>query len=321
MRLSALFEEFTAYLKVERGASAKTVATYRRYFGYFQSYARLDITSGPVLVEHFTPEVCRQYQYSMASRELQPNSVRVRLAVLASFAKWGVRSGRLARNPMENVVLPKRKARLPRVPRWQVVERFLDSCPKLRDKALVSLMVYGGLRRAEVVALNVGDYDASFGLRKVRSKGGHESTVPLPEVARKAMTAYLKKERPDAKPSEPMFLVKYKWRGGEAKIRRMAEHRVWKLIKHLGKHAGLETLHPHAFRHACAVELLRRTRNLRAVQEYLRHLDIQTTTVYTKLLPEEMQQIASVFDRDGSVLAAGDFVPPPEDGNSGAKTP
>jgi site-specific recombinase XerC len=40
-------------------------------------------------------------------------------------------------------------------------------------------------------------------------------------------------------------------------------------------------LHPHAFRHGCGVELLKRSGgNLRAVQEHLRHADIQTTTVY-----------------------------------------
>ena len=49
---------------------------------------------------------------------------------------------------------------------------------------MLALMVYGGLRRAEVVRLNVGDYQPQFGLRRVLGKGGHETTVPLPEVAR-----------------------------------------------------------------------------------------------------------------------------------------
>jgi site-specific recombinase XerC len=48
------------------------------------------------------------------------------------------------------------------------------------------------------------------------------------------------------------------------------------------------------------VELLRRTRgNLRAAQEYLRHQDIQTTTVYTRLTQHELEQIGSVFDSNG----------------------
>jgi site-specific recombinase XerD len=54
----------------------------------------------------------------------------------------------------------------------------------------------------------------------------------------------------------------------------------------------------HALRHACAVELLRRTKNLRAVQKHLRHADIGTTTIHARLLPQELQEIVTVFDAD-----------------------
>jgi site-specific recombinase XerD len=47
----------------------------------------------------------------------------------------------------------------------------------------------------------------------------------------------------------------------------MRDHRVLKVVKALGQQAGIAKLHPHAFRHSCGVELLRRTGgNLRAVQ-------------------------------------------------------
>jgi integrase len=72
----------------------------------------------------------------------------------------------------------------------------------------------------------------------------------------------------------------------------MRDHRVFKIVKALGKQAGLAQLHPHAFR--------RRTRgNLRAVQEHLRHSDIQTTTLYTRLTKDDLQRVVSVFARSG----------------------
>ena len=82
-------------------------------------------------------------------------------------------------------------------------------------------MVYGGLRRSEIVRLNVGDYQPQFGLRRVLGKGGNESTVPLPEVARAIVSQYLATERPGAAASEPLFLVRYWWYGGERKTRRI----------------------------------------------------------------------------------------------------
>jgi site-specific recombinase XerD len=296
MRLSALFEEFTQYLKVERGASHRSIDTYRRYFGYFQNFAK-DQVGGSVLIAHFTSELCRSYQYFMAAKELQSGSIRVRLAVLGSFGKWAVKHSRLEKNPMEVITLPAKRTRIPGVPKWEAVEQFLARCSRRRDKAMLALMVYGGLRRAEVVRLNIGDYQSQFGLRRVLGKGGHETTVPLPEVARAIVNEYLAKERPSAAASEPLFQVQYKWYGGEKKVRRMSGQRVWKIIKDLGKRVSVDTIHPHAFRHACGVELLKRSGgNLRAVQEHLRHADMQTTTIYTRLAPQDLQKVVNLFD-------------------------
>jgi len=100
MRLSALFEEFSQYLKVERGASHRSIDTYRRYFAYFINFTKEQVR-GPLLIADFTPELCRSYQYFMASKELQPGSIRVRLAVLGSFGKWAVKHSRLEKSPMD----------------------------------------------------------------------------------------------------------------------------------------------------------------------------------------------------------------------------
>src|SRR5581483_9121171 len=107
-------------------------------------------------------------------------------ATLASSARWAGRRGRLAANPLDQITRPSRRKRLPRVvPRWTTVEVLLaDRRHSLRDRVLLALMSYGGLRRSEVVALNVGDFDPRFGLRRVVGKGGHESGVALPQAAR-----------------------------------------------------------------------------------------------------------------------------------------
>src|SRR5882672_585013 len=89
MRLSALFEEFCQYLGVEKEAAPRSIGTYRWCFGDFVEFARGDV-GGTVLVDHFTADRCRAYQYALAARGLQPNTIRVRLATLASFGKWAV---------------------------------------------------------------------------------------------------------------------------------------------------------------------------------------------------------------------------------------
>jgi len=70
---------------------------------------------------------------------------------------------------------------------------------------------------------------------------------------------------------------------------------VWTFVRDLGERSAIKGLHPHALRHACAVELLKRTKNLRAVQQHLRHRDIQSTTVYARLMPAELAEAVSAF--------------------------
>src|SRR5947208_3915344 len=156
MRLSALFEEFVTFLGVEQEAAPRSIETYRWCFGDFLAFIMQEV-GGTVLVTHFTAERCRAYQYALATRGLQANSIRVRLATLGSFGKWAVRREKLDRNPLDLLTRPRRKARLPRVPRWETVQRLLAES-NLRERATVALMAYSALRRSGVVAVDAGAY-------------------------------------------------------------------------------------------------------------------------------------------------------------------
>jgi len=86
MRLSALFEEFSHFLRVEREATPRTIQTYRSCFGDFEAFVMKQV-GGTVFVTHFTAETCRNHQYELSGRGLKSNTIRVRLATLGSFGK------------------------------------------------------------------------------------------------------------------------------------------------------------------------------------------------------------------------------------------
>lgn len=92
-------------------------------------------------------------------------------------------------------------------------------------------------------------------------------------------------------PTDPLFVVRYRTKGGARCERRVADDLIWKLVKAIGRRTGVRQLHPHAFRHGCGTELLKRSRNLRAVQLHLRHTDIQTTTRYTRLTHTQLKEV------------------------------
>jgi integrase/recombinase XerC len=297
MRLSALFEEFCHFLRVEKGATPATIATYRWCFGDFQAFVMKQV-GGTVLLAHFTEETCRRYQYDLAGRELKSGTIRVRVATLGSFGKWMVRRDKLVRNPVDRLTRPRRKARVPAVPAWDTVKVLLRQC-SLRERAILALMAYGGLRRGEVAALDVGDVAPDFGLRRVMGKGGHEVPVALPASARAILRDYIATERGGLPATAPLFVVTYKHRVGQRIERRITGQRIWKVVKAVGTRAGMPALHPHALRHACGAQLLRRTKNLRVVQEQLRHVDIQTTTGYTRLTQQDVRQALETLDDEG----------------------
>jgi integrase len=188
------------------------------------------------------------------------------------------------------------------VPRWDTIERVLAESTDPRERAIVALMAYEACDgpKSSPSTWATTRRSSAYGVFKARV--GSRRPYPPRGGARAILADYLAKERAGVVSTEPIFVVRYRTRGGAAQERRMTGQRVWKLIKALGRRAGLPELHPHAFRHGCGVELHRRTGgNLRLVQEHLRHADIQTTTIYTRVTQHELHQAVSVYRQDGEL--------------------
>jgi len=108
---------------------------------------------------------------------------------------------------LSDIEMPKREKTLPRVLPWSVAEQVIIGESRVRNRAILAVLVYTGLRRGEVVRLNISSLqrEGDIALR-VRSKGNKERVVGLPSQAVEAINAYLA-TRPRVKPEEPMFLV------------------------------------------------------------------------------------------------------------------
>jgi site-specific recombinase XerC len=99
--LATLLEAFAAYLAVERQCRPGTVTTYRWCFADFLRFAEGN-PRAPVAISRFTADLVRAYEYHLAEHGLGATTIRLRPAVLASFARWAVRSGKLLANPVES---------------------------------------------------------------------------------------------------------------------------------------------------------------------------------------------------------------------------
>jgi integrase/recombinase XerC len=144
--------------------------------------------------------------------------------------------------------------------------RLLAAAGSCRNRVLLALALYSGLRVAELCALDVADVDLVQG--RVRVPGGAaEACVPLPDRARELMAAYLEsRERPA---TGPLFLAAS---GGRLGLRQL-----FRIVRAAGT-AGLgHDLSPRDLCYSCAAALRASGAGVKEVKEYLRHADIRTT--------------------------------------------
>jgi len=204
----------------------------------------------------------------------KPASVNLALAALDSFySHLG-----LGRPVVRREELP---GRAPRALSPEDQRRLLRSAERCsaRDRAIVVVLLYTGLRLAELVALDVDDVRTSArkGLVIVRSgKGDEYREVPLNALGRQVLDEWLA-ERKRLEPAEAaVFLSRA---GG-----RLSKRSVDDAVRRVGKDAGL-TLSPHVLRHTCLTALVRQGTDLVLVAELAGHRRVDTTRRYS--LPSE----------------------------------
>ena len=169
------------------------------------------------------------------------------------------------------------------------LKRLLSVIESKRDKALFLLAYRHGLRSAEVGMLQTGDIDyKKLRIRINRLKGSHSAEQPLHPDEARLLKAYLK-ERDEGGTSPYIFTSNR----GLPISTRMIRH----LMKEYGRRAELppHKQHFHVLKHSIATHLLDAGADLRFVQDWLGHANIQNTIVYTQLVSTSRDAKARVL--------------------------
>jgi len=283
--------EFAAYLRLERGQSPRTSEEYARdieLFGMFLEpghgkdapFLKLDSTT--------TSDVRRFVMELMGPRKYTPTSVRRKIAALRSYFSLQKREGRRTDNPAADVPPPKAPKRLPHVMSEPEVEKLLrtrvagkSDFMRLRDVAMMELLYASGIRRAELVGLNLSDVDLDRRLMRVIGKGNKQRTVFINQASADAIRNYLA-VRPRTT-DEALFVSKRKTR--------MSHRQAWVIFRQFAQLSGL-TKHvtPHVMRHSFATHLLENGADLMTIKELLGHESLSTTQIYTNVSLEHMRR-------------------------------
>lgn len=300
--MQADIDAFLAHLRLERGLSQTTLASYALDLALFVEFCQARrvtaVTSvDPTLIRQFlqwlrgdarasSEAAPRGRRRDHAAGGRSPSTVARKLACLRGFFKFLTAQNVLPRNPTAFIESPKLWRRLPQTLSEQEAARLVEAPDAedekfgLRDHALLELLYGCGLRVSEAASLDINQLNLDVGFIRCIGKGNKERLVPLGRRAQQALATYLKTLRPTLVRRQPSMQAVFVNRGGK----RLTRQRVWQLIRRYAlKGQVTKRIGPHALRHSFATHLLSRGADLRTVQELLGHANIATTQRYTQV--------------------------------------
>jgi len=281
------------------GRSPLTVEAYRRDLQDFTAYLGVDSPerATETLLGAGGGEanlVALRYRAALLERGLAPATVNRKLSALRSLVKVARLIGAVSfALDVENVRSePYRDTRGPGADGYRAMLGALrgrQDSKGARDRAMLHLLFDLGLRRAEVVSLDLEHLDLSGGSVSVMGKGRRERvSLTLPGPTCEALAAWLTFRGEEA---GPLFTSLGK---GGAAGGRLTGRGLHKIVAAIGAQVGL-SVWPHALRHAAITTALDLTGgDVRSVARFSRHLDVRVLARYDDNRSDMAGQVAAL---------------------------
>jgi site-specific recombinase XerD len=196
--------------------------------------------------------------------------------------------GHLARPQPRSALRVREPRRLPGALDAGEASALLESLRSWRDRAIAGLMLFSGLRSAEVLALAVADVDIARGWVRVTGKGGRERRVPVDAQVAGWVQTYLLAERPETTAAALFVVAKGAHRG-----RPLTPAGLRTIFRYHRDRAGVPAAHPHALRHSFGTALAEAGVDLAVIQALLGHAHVDSSVGYIHLAPV---RVRAAFD-------------------------
>lgn len=215
-----------------------------------------------------------------------PSTANKILAALRGVMKMSFRLGLVSADQMTRATSfdPVRGSRVPKgrsISQGELRALFMICDPKTpigaRDAALLGLLYAAGVRRSEVVALDLEHLDVETGALLVMGKGRKQRRVYVTNGALDAVKAWLGHR--GALPGPLLLPVK---KGGSIGLIRMTDQAVADRVRHLARKAGVTTFSPHDLRRTFVGDMLDAGADIATVQALAGHASPTTTAKYDR---------------------------------------
>lgn len=290
LSLPVLVEQYLTEL-LNAGAEEMTVWTYRNRLRWFGDW----LLSTGILLQAVTRDTIQQWisdqRVRLNPRTKKPLSkkyIHDNVAAVRCFFQWLVDFEKLTKTPFAGLRPIKVPKKLPEILQVPDVLRLIDGAATPRERVVLELLYGSGVRKTELLGIDLQDLDVTAPQVLIRGKGGKERLQPISSQAVIAIRAYL--------PARASELAGGRHADLQALLvtrqGRMKRQTVQDLVHAVADRVGLDRrVYPHLFRHCFATHLLDGGARLEEVQELLDHDNIATTRIYSRVSKERIRRV------------------------------
>ena len=267
-------DPFEAYRKelIQSDRDPKTIVRYWQVVSSYQTWLgdrQPDIATAKEFLAYLRDE-----GYRPRSVRLYYHALRLFLQFLGQILKLRLRKERTlppyySRGDIETLIAQAEKGLY-----------HQTEAQKQRNKCLVLVLAYTGLRKSELLNLAVSDLDFNHYIIRVRKgKGRKDRVIPMAE----RIIVPLRQQCAGKTAHEKVF-------------NSLNARSVYRIVTSLARASGLPSFHPHSARHYFGTQLVERGASLRDVQELMGHQSLDTTSVYLDVTAKHLRKTIDLLD-------------------------
>ena len=281
-------DEFLKYLQAEKRYASHTIHAYRNDLNGFLAFCRERGIESFELQE----KTIRAWVVHLMDTGYAARTVHRKLTSLRTFCKYLIRKGELDANPLDRVLKPRLNKRVPSFVDEDMMERLLaeyefgEDFEGVRNRLIIDMLYQTGMRRSEMLGLEVRSVDLAAGSLRVLGKRSRERIIPLGPGLVQQIRKYIDL-RSSLEGMEEQGALLVTLRG-----KPLYDKLVYRVVnRYLALVTTLEQRSPHLLRHTFATHMLNRGADLNAIKELLGHANLSATQIYTHTTFKKLKSI------------------------------
>lgn len=291
MPIELLLEEFCNYAHHIRGVSKDTNKRYREKVSFFFRY------SGISDISEVTEKIVEAFFWNgRTKRQWKAQTYRTYHITLVVFFRWCIKHKHMEKNYAEDIEVPRLERSLPKRLRKQDALKLLEiayNYPythrtlKYRNHALMSLFLFAGLRKSELLNIKYADVDIeNLSIFVRQGKGNKDRIIPMSTTLAQSLSRYAIERKKQKKTCPEFFACSNRNRG-------LSDSGLKELVVKLREASGV-SFTVHQLRHTFATLMLEGGCDIFSLSKMLGHSDIKTTTIYLSASAEHLRsQVAT----------------------------